>query len=111
MQAAARWHPVTCASTSGDAGFRQDRIGGGAHGTLIKERRARNDAAGGGADELYIGLHGNAAARDQVLQRLEGIAKQHGLTVDATTGNGNSSRITMRGAGVVTHHVEIEVLG
>jgi len=81
------------------------------NGTLIKERRARNDAAGGGADELYIGLHGNAAARDQVLQRLEGIARQHGLTVEATTGNGNSSRITMRGAGVVTHHVEIEVLG
>jgi len=81
------------------------------NGTLIKERRARNDAAGGGADELYIGLHGNAAARDQVLQRLEGIARQHGLTVEATTGNGNSSRITMRGAGVVTHHIEIEVLG
>ena len=81
------------------------------NGTLIKERRARNDAAGGGADELYIGLHGNAAARDQVLQRLQGIARQHGLSVDAATGNGNSSRITMRGAGVVTHHIEIEVLG
>ena len=81
------------------------------NGTLIKVRRARNGAAGGGADELYIGLHGNAAARDQVLQRLEGIATQHGLTVDAATGNGNSSRITMRGAGVVTHHIEIEVLG
>jgi polysaccharide deacetylase 2 family uncharacterized protein YibQ len=81
------------------------------NGTLIKVRRARNGAAGGGADELYIGLHGNAAARDQVLLRLQGIATQHGLTVDATTGNGNSSRITMRGAGVVTHHIEIEVLG
>ena len=80
------------------------------NGTLIKVRRARNGAAGGGADELYIGLHGNAAARDQVLQRLEGIATQHGLTVDATTGNGNSSRITMRAGGVVTHHIEIEVL-
>jgi len=44
-----------------------------------------------------------------VLQRLEGIATQHGLTVD-TAGNGNSSQITMRAGGVVTHHIEIEVL-
>jgi polysaccharide deacetylase 2 family uncharacterized protein YibQ len=46
-----------------------------------------------------------------VLLRLQGIATQHALTVDAAAGNGNSSRITVRGAGVVTHHIEIEVLG
>jgi len=80
------------------------------NGTLIKVRRARNGAAGGGADELYIGLHGKATAKDKLLQRLEGVATQHGLTVDATSGNGNSSRITIRAGGVVTHHIEIEVL-
>jgi len=81
------------------------------NGTLIKVRRARNGASGGGGDELYIGLHGNATTRDKLLQRLEGIATQHGLTVDVATGNGNSSRVTMRAGGVVTHHIEIEVLG
>ena len=34
----------------------------------------------------------------------------HRLTVDASTSNGNSSRITLRSAGIATHHIEIEVL-
>jgi polysaccharide deacetylase 2 family uncharacterized protein YibQ len=80
------------------------------NGTLIKTRRARSGIAGGGADELYIGLHGNAAAKNNLLQRLEGVATQHHLTVDAATANGDSSRITLRSAGVATHHIEIEVL-
>jgi polysaccharide deacetylase 2 family uncharacterized protein YibQ len=79
-------------------------------GTLIKLRRARSGSAGGGADELYIGLHGNAAAKDKLLQRLEGVATQHRLTADTATANGNSSRIILRSAGVATHHIEIEVL-
>jgi polysaccharide deacetylase 2 family uncharacterized protein YibQ len=81
------------------------------NGTLIKTRRARSGIAGGGADELYIGLHGNAAAKNKLLQKLEGVATQHHLTVDAAAANGNSSRITLRSAGVATHHIEIEVLG
>jgi polysaccharide deacetylase 2 family uncharacterized protein YibQ len=80
------------------------------NGMLIKTRRARSGMAGGGADGLYIGLHGNAAARDKVLQKLQGVAMLHRLTVDATTSNGNSSRITLRSAGIATHHIEIEVL-
>ena len=79
------------------------------NGTLIKTRRARSELAGG-ADELYIGLHGNAAAKNKLLQKLEGVATQHHLTVDAAAANGNSSRITLRSAGVATHHIEIEVL-
>jgi uncharacterized protein len=80
------------------------------NGTLIKTRRARSGIAGGGADELYIGLHGNAAAKNKLLQKLQGVATQHHLTVDAAAANGNSSRITLRSAGVATHHIEIEVL-
>src|ERR1700758_5494272 len=41
------------------------------NGTLIKTRRARSETAGAGSDELYIGLHGNAAATDKLLQRLQ----------------------------------------
>jgi uncharacterized protein len=80
------------------------------NGTLIKTRRARDGIAGGGADELYIGLHGNAAARNKLLQKLEGVAAMHHLTVDAPTPDGSSSQITLRSAGVRTHHIEIEVL-
>jgi uncharacterized protein len=80
------------------------------NGMLIKTRRARSAIAGGGADELYLGLHGNAAARDKLLQKLQAVATLHRLTVDATTANGNSSRITLRSVGIATHHIEIEVL-
>jgi polysaccharide deacetylase 2 family uncharacterized protein YibQ len=80
------------------------------NGTLIKTRRAREGIAGGGADELYIGLHGNAAARNKLLQKLEGVAAMHRLMVDAPTPDGSSSQITLRSAGVRTHHIEIEVL-
>src|ERR1700758_4194747 len=65
------------------------------NGTLIKTRRARNGIAGGGADELYIGLHGNPAGRDKLLEKLEGGATLHRLTVDGPAPNGNSSRITL----------------
>ena len=79
-------------------------------GTVIKIRRARNTSAGNGADDLYVGLRENAGAKDRVRQRLDGIATRHGLTVDASSDNGNRSRITLRSAGVVTHHIKIEVL-
>ena len=79
------------------------------NGTLIKTRRARSETAGAGADELYIGLHGNLAATDKLLQKLQGVAALHGLTVDTTTSNGNLSRITLRSAGIATQHIEIEV--
>ena len=79
-------------------------------GTVIKIRRARNTSAGNGTDDLYVGLRENAGAKDRVRQRLDGIATRHGLTVDASSDNGNRSRITLRSAGVVTHHIEIEVL-
>jgi polysaccharide deacetylase 2 family uncharacterized protein YibQ len=80
------------------------------YGTLVRVRRARTGAAGGGSDELYIGLHGSVAARDKLLQRLKGVATLYRLTVDATTGDGNLARLTLRSAGVATHHIEIEVL-
>src|SRR5437899_4072982 len=79
-------------------------------GTVIKIRRAKSAATGNGADDLYVGLGENSGAKDRVRQRLAAIATRHGLTVDASSDNGNRSRITLRSAGVVTHHIEIEVL-
>ena len=80
-------------------------------GTLIKIRRARDGAAGGGADELFIGLHGTRAAMDKLLQQLNGIATQHHLTVDAAAVNGSTSHITLRSGGMVTHRLEIDLSG
>jgi hypothetical protein len=80
------------------------------NGTLIKTRRATSGISDSGADELYIGLHGNTTAKDKLQQILQGVATQRCLTVDATTPNGNSSRIILRSAGVATHHIEIELL-
>lgn len=79
-------------------------------GTVIKIRRAKNASTGNGADDLYVGLRENSGAKDRVRQRLDGIAARHGLTVDAASDNGNLSRITLRSAGMPTHHIEIEVL-
>jgi polysaccharide deacetylase 2 family uncharacterized protein YibQ len=78
-------------------------------GTLIKIRRARDGSAGGGRDELFIGLQGSAAAMDKLLQQLNGIATQHHLTVDAAEVGGSTARITLRSAGVATHHIEIAI--
>lgn len=79
-------------------------------GTLIKTRRARNGQAGAAADELYIGVHGNAAALEKLLRKLDGVATQHHLTMDTATKSGNTSRITLRSVGAVTHRIEIEIL-
>jgi uncharacterized protein len=79
-------------------------------GTLVKTRRAQSGSADGGADELYIRLRGNAAAVDKLRQKLDGVATQHRLTVDPPATAGNSTRITLRSAGVPTHRIEIEVL-
>ena len=79
-------------------------------GTVIKIRRAKSAATGNGADDLYVGLGENSGAKDRVRQRLAAIATRHGLTVDAAGDNRNMSRITLRSAGVTTHHIEIEVL-
>jgi uncharacterized protein len=78
-------------------------------GSLIKIRRARGGSAAV-ADEIYIGVHGSAAAVDKLEQRLDGIATQNRLTVDAPSVSGNTARITMRGGGVTTHRIEIETL-
>ena len=79
-------------------------------GTIVKIRRARNESTGGGTDEVYIRLRGNAAATDKLRQRLDGVATQHHLTVDPAAGTGNSTRITLRSGGGVTHRIEIETV-
>jgi uncharacterized protein len=78
-------------------------------GSLIKIRRARGGSAAG-ADEIYIGVHGSTAAVDKLEQRLDGIATQNRLTVDAPSVSANTARITMRSGGVATHRIEIETL-
>ncbi|HEY1424695.1 MAG TPA: divergent polysaccharide deacetylase family protein [Candidatus Acidoferrum sp.] len=80
-------------------------------GTLIKIRRPRDGSAGGGFDEVFIGLHGSAASMDKLLQQFNGIATQHHLTVDAAAAGGSTARMTLRSAGVATHHIEIEISG
>jgi polysaccharide deacetylase 2 family uncharacterized protein YibQ len=79
------------------------------NGSLIKIRRARGGPSGG-ADEIYVGVHGSAAAVDKLEQRLDGIATQNRLTVDAPSVIGNTSRMTLRSGGVATHRIEIETL-
>jgi polysaccharide deacetylase 2 family uncharacterized protein YibQ len=76
-------------------------------GSVIKVRRGRKDSAGAG--QLYVGVRG-AGATDKLQQSLSGIATRHGLTVDPPTPTGNTSRITLRRAGTVTHQIEIEIL-
>ena len=78
-------------------------------GSLIKIRRARGGSAAG-ADEISIGVHGSAAAVDKLKQRLDGIATQNRLTVDAPSVSANTARITMRSGGAATHRIEIETL-
>ena len=78
-------------------------------GSLIKIRRARGGSAPG-VDEIYIGVHGSAAAVDKLEQRLDGIATQNRLTLDAPSVSANTARITMRSGGVATHRIEIETL-
>ena len=79
------------------------------NGSLIKIRRARGGPSGG-ADEIYVGVHGSAAAVEKLEQRLDGIVTQHRLTVDAPSVIGNTSRMTLRSGGVATHRIEIETL-
>jgi len=79
-------------------------------GTVIKIRRSKNRSSGSGADELYVGLRGSAVALDRVRQALNGVATQHGLTVDAAPAKENASQITLRSAGVRTHRIEIDIL-
>jgi len=78
-------------------------------GSLIKIRRARGGSAAG-ADEIYVGMHGSTAAVDKLEQRLDAIATQNRLTVDAPSVSANTARITMRSGGVATHRIEIETL-
>src|SRR5260370_14830728 len=78
------------------------------NGSLIKIRSARGGA--GAADEIYIGVHGSAAAVDKLEPRLDRIATQHRLTVDAPSVSGSTVRMTLRSAGVATHRIEIETL-
>ena len=79
------------------------------NGSLIKIRRARGGPTAG-ADEIYIGVHGSAATVDKLEQRLDGIATQHRLTVDAPSVSGSTARMTLRSGGVPSHRIEIETL-
>jgi polysaccharide deacetylase 2 family uncharacterized protein YibQ len=79
--------------------------------TVVKSRRSRSGSAGGGTDELYIGLRQNAAMIDKVRQAIEGVATRHRLTVDPASPNGNTTQLTLRSGGFLTHHIEIEVQG
>jgi polysaccharide deacetylase 2 family uncharacterized protein YibQ len=78
--------------------------------TVIKIRRLRKSSLNTGVDELYIGLRGNAAAKDRVRQKLDGVATKHRLTVDAAINDGNRSQITLRSNGIATHHIVVEML-
>jgi len=76
-------------------------------GSPIKIRRARNSFSE--IDELYIGLPENGAL-NRLEQKLSGVATQHRLTVEIATETAVNTRITLRSAGVATHHIEIEIL-
>jgi len=80
--------------------------------TLIKSRR-RNRGSNGtlAPDEVYIGVRGNSAALTAVQQSLSGVATEYGLTMDAPTQSGSRQIMTLRSAGIVTHRVELELLG
>ena len=78
-------------------------------GSIIKIRRARGGSAPG-ADEIYIGVHGSAAAADKLEQRLDAIATENRLTLDAPSVSANTAHITMRSGGVATQRIEIETL-
>jgi len=54
-------------------------------------------------------LRENAGAKTECAE-LDGIATRHGLTVDASSDNGNRSRITTAQRWCSQHHIEIEVL-
>jgi uncharacterized protein len=78
-------------------------------GTVIKIRRAKSGSAAQ-SDELYVGLRGSTATRDNLLQRLDGVATRHHLTVDTAADRVNTSRITLRSGDRATHQIEIEIL-
>jgi polysaccharide deacetylase 2 family uncharacterized protein YibQ len=77
--------------------------------TVVKIHRF-GASAGSSADELYIGLPAGAATVARVEQGLEGVAGDHGLTVDPEARNGNSVKLALRSRGSVTHRIEIEEL-
>jgi len=78
-------------------------------GTVIKTRRARGSSAGTNADEIYVGLRGEAPV-ERVEQSFGGVASAHGLTVDPATPVGNTVKFALRSHGSVTHRIEIERL-
>jgi polysaccharide deacetylase 2 family uncharacterized protein YibQ len=78
-------------------------------GSVVKSRRARERSGGASAEELYVGLRG-AADMNDLKQRLEGIARWRGLTVDPEISSGGGIRMVLRSRGVVTHRIEIEPL-
>jgi polysaccharide deacetylase 2 family uncharacterized protein YibQ len=90
--------------------FEQAASDGAPRGAVIKTRRARGERADGTADELYVGLPGGERARTRVVQNLEGVASEHGLTVDPALESGDSLHLTLRSEGTVTHRIAIERL-
>ena len=79
-------------------------------GAVIKVRRARGEGADGTADEIYVGLRGGDGARTRAAQNLEGVASEHGLTVDPALESGDTLHLTLRSQGTVTHRIAIERL-
>ena len=78
-------------------------------GSVVKSRRARERSGGTSAEELYVGWRG-AAGMNDVKQRLEGIARRRGLTLDPEISSGGRIRMVLRTHGIITHRIEIEPL-
>ena len=81
-------------------------------GSVIKSRRSRARSSGTRAEELYIGLRGAADSpvETAMQQKLETIARRHGLTVEPEIASSRSVRMVLRARGIITHRIEIEPL-
>jgi polysaccharide deacetylase 2 family uncharacterized protein YibQ len=77
---------------------------------VVKSRRTRARSSAATAEELYVGLRGASARRDQIQQIVEQIAATHGLAVSHEVRNADKVRIVLRFHGVITHRIEIEQL-
>jgi polysaccharide deacetylase 2 family uncharacterized protein YibQ len=81
-------------------------------GSVVKSRPSREKSSGNKREELYIGLRGAADSHTGTIvhQKLEAIARRHGLTVDPEIANSRRVRLVLRAHGTITHRIEIEPL-
>ena len=79
-------------------------------GTVVRTRRARGGDAGTNFDEIYVGFRGGDAAETRFAQNLEGVASEHGLTVDPETRTGDTVKFALRNQGSITQRIAIERL-